>query len=180
MTLGRRLGADEGFTLVELLTTMAISSVVIAFVTGTVIHALRTQDRQVTQVAALNDTKLAFERVTRDIRRADPLRVAALDRIRLDVVGAGGARRTVTYQRSGDALAVTDEGTGQTRTLVGALVPGPRLFDYHLDDGTAVTGEQPLDPQRVESITVRLNVDPTGPANGVSLENRVLVRNAAR
>ena len=178
MTLGRRLRADEGFTLVELLTTMAISSVVVAFVTGTVIHALRTQDRQVDQVAALNDTKLAFERVTRDIRRADPLRVVALDRIRLDVLEAGGVRRTLTYQRSGDALAVTDDATAQTRTLVAGLVPGPPLFLYHLDDGTTVTGEQPLDPRRVSSIVVHLKVDPEGPATGVDLETRVLVRNA--
>ncbi len=178
MTLGRRLGADGGFTLMELLTTMAISSVVVAFVTGTVIHALHAQDRQVDQVAALNDTKLAFERVTRDIRRADPLRVVALDRIRLDVLEAGGVRRTLTYQRSGDALAVTDDATAQTRTLVADLVPGPPLFLYHLDDGTTATGDQPLDPRRVSSIVVHLKADPEGPATGVDLETRVLLRNA--
>ncbi|MBW3548779.1 MAG: prepilin-type N-terminal cleavage/methylation domain-containing protein [Actinobacteria bacterium] len=178
MTLGRRLRADDGFTLVELLTTMAISSVVVAFVTGTVIHALSTQDRQVDQVAALNDTKLAFERVTRDIRRADPLRVVALDRIRLDVLDAGGVRRTLTYERSGDALAVTDDATVGSRTLVADLVPGPPLFRYHLDDGTTATGDPPLDPRRVSSIVVHLKVDPEGPATGVDLETRVLVRNA--
>ncbi len=180
MSRGHRLGAEHGFTLVELLTTMAISGVVAAFVTGTVVHALRSQDRQVAQVAALNDTKLAFERVTRDIRRADPLRVASLDRVRLDVAEAGGVRRTLTYQRSGDALAVTDDASGQTRALVADLVPGPPLFIYHLDDGTAVTGDQPLDPRRVASITVRLPVDPEGPATGVDLATRVVVRNAAR
>lgn len=178
MTLRRRLGPDDGFTLVELLTTMAISSVVVAFVTGTVIHALGVQDRQVTQVAALNDTKLAFERVTRDVRRADPLRVTAVDRIRLDVVDPGGGRRTLTYQRSGDALTVTDDATGQARALVADLVPGPPLFLYHLDDGTTVTGDQPLDPRRVEAVSVHLPVDPEGPATGVDLETRVLVRNA--
>jgi prepilin-type N-terminal cleavage/methylation domain-containing protein len=180
VTAGRRLGADDGFTLVELLTVMAVSSVVVAFVAGTVVHALRTQDRQLDQVAALNDTKLAFERVTRDLRGADPLRVAALDRIRLDVLGAGGVRRTLTYQRSGDALAVTDAATGQTRTLVAGLAPGPPLFRFHLDDGTTVTGEQPLDPRRVRSVTVHLQVDPEGPATGVDLETRVVVRNADR
>ncbi len=180
MSRGDRLGAEHGFTLVELLTTMAISGVVAAFVTGTVVHALRSQDRQLAQVAALNDTKLAFERVTRDIRRADPLRVAALDRIRLDVVETGGVRRTLTYERSGDALVVTDDATGQARTLVGDLVPGPSVFLYHLDDGTTATGDPPLDPRRVSSITVHLQVDPVGPATGVDLDTRVVVRNAAR
>lgn len=178
MTAGRRLGAQDGFTLVELLTVMAVSSVVVAFVTGTVVNALRAQDRQLDQVASLNDTKLAFERVTRDLRAADPLRVAALDRIRLDVVGAGGARRTLTYERSANALVVTDDATGQSRTLVGDLVPGTPLFLFHLDDGSTATGDPPLDPRRVSAVTVHLQVDPPGPATGVDLQTRVLVRNA--
>jgi prepilin-type N-terminal cleavage/methylation domain-containing protein len=179
MTAGRRLGPEDGFTLVELLTVMAVSSVVLAFVTGTVINAVRAQDRQLDQVASLNDTKRAFERVTRDIRGADPLRVAALDRIRLDVVGAGGARRTLTYQRSGDALVVTDDASPESsRNLVGDLVPGTPLFLFHLDDGSAVTGEQSVDPRRVSAVTVHLQVDPPGPATGVDLQTRVLVRNA--
>ena len=81
----RRLQEEAGFTLVELLTVLALSSVVLAFVTGTVVHALQTQRRQLAEVTALDDSKVALERVTRDLRGADPLLQVALDQVRLDV-----------------------------------------------------------------------------------------------
>lgn len=175
---GRRLHGEDGVTLVELLAAMALSAVVMAFVTGTVVDALRSQRRQTAQVAALNDAKLAFERVTRDIRGADPLQVAALDRISLDVQLTDTTVRTVTYERVGNGLVVTEAATGQTRTLVGDLVPGQPLFLFHLSDGSTATGETAVDARSVQSITVRLQVEPPGSGRVVDLTNRVVLRNA--
>lgn len=173
-----RLYGEDGVTLVELLTAMAISSVVLAFVTGTVINALGSQRRQAAQVAALNDAKLAFERVTRDIRRADPLQEAALDRIIVGLHQADATVRSVVYERVGDSLVTTDTGTGQSRTLVGDLVPDQPIFLFHLLDGSTATGETAVDERAVQSITVRLRVDPDGAGRMVDVTNRVLVRNA--
>ncbi|MDQ3981010.1 MAG: type II secretion system GspH family protein [Actinomycetota bacterium] len=177
MSSPRRLRGEDGVTLAELLTVMAVSSVVMGFITATVVNALGTQRRQTAQVAALNDAKLAFERVTRDIRAADPLRVAALDLIRLDVRDAGGTVRTRTYARDGDRMVVTDAATGQTRSLVGDVATDQPLFLFHLADGSTVTGEGTVDPRSVRSVTVQLRVQPeeTGPV--VDLQNRVLLRN---
>ena len=174
-----RLQGEGGFTVVELLVTMAILAVVMAFVTGTVVSALRTQRRQTAQVAALNDAKLAFERVTRDIRRADPLKAAAPDRIILDVRPDGSTVRTVTYERAAgaDSLTATEAATG-ARTLVGDLVAGQPLFLFHLADGSTASGSSALDLRSVLSITVRLQVEPTGAGRVVDLTNRVLLRNA--
>jgi len=178
MTVRRRPGGEDGVSLVELLTVMAVSSVVLAFVTGTIVNALRSQRRQASQVAALNDSKLAFERVTRDIRGAD-LKVAELDRVRLDVRGAGGTVvRTVTYERAGDALVATDAATGQKRTLVGELAPGQPLFLFHLVDGSTVTGAEAVNLRSVQSVTVRLQVEPKGAGRVVDLTNRVRMRNS--
>lgn len=177
MSERRRLAGDDGVSLVELLTVMAVLSVVMAFITGTVVNALGAQRRQTAQVAALNDAKLAFERVTRDIRAADPLKVAAPDLVRLDLRDADGTVRTLTYQRDGDRLVVTDAATGQTRTLVGGLAPQP-LFAYHLVDGSTVSGEGGLDPRLVHSVTVHLRVEPGAGAQALDLASRVLVRNA--
>ena len=180
MTDRRRGAGEDGVTLVELLTVMAVLAVVLAFVGGTIVHALGAQRQQTAQVAALNDSKLAFERVTRDIRAADPLRVAALDRVRLDVRQAGITTRTVTYQRDGNRLLVTDAATGEARALVGDLAAGWPLFLFHLVDGSTVTGEAALNPRLVRSITVQLRVEPDGAGRVVDLTNRVLVRNAER
>jgi uncharacterized protein (TIGR02599 family) len=176
-TGGQRLRGEDGFTLVELLSAMAVSAVVLAFVTGTVVNALRSQRRQTAQVAALNDAKLAFERVTRDIRAADPLQVAALDRITIDVREAEATVRTVTYERAGDSLVATNPSTGQTRTLVAELAAGQPLFLFHLADGSTATGETVLNPRSVQSITVRLQVEPKGAGRVVDLANRVVLRN---
>lgn len=175
----RRLEGEDGVTLAELLAVIGVLGVVLAFVTGAVVHALGSQRRQSAQVAALNDAKLAFERVTRDIRAADPLRVAAFDRVTLDVRLAAAAVRTVTYERAGDGLVTTDAATGQARTLVGDLAPGQPLFLFHLADGSTATGEAALDPRSIRSVTVRLQVEPHGAGRVVDLADRVVVRNAA-
>lgn len=173
----RRLAGEDGVTLVELLVAMAISSVVLAFVGGTVVSALRTQSRQTAQIAALNDAKLAFERVTRDIRAADPLQVAALDRISVDLPLVDATIRAVTYERVGDDLVATEAATGP-RTLVSDLVAGQPLFLFHFADGSTATGASAIDPRSVLSITVRLQVEPKGAGRVVDLTNRVLLRNA--
>lgn len=174
---GQRLQGEDGVTLVELLMVMAVSAVVLAFLTGTIVDALRSQRRQAAQVAALNDAKLAFERVTRDVRGADPLQVAALDRITLDVREAGAVVRTVTYERAGNSLVATDTATGGTRTLVGELADGQPLFLFHLTDGSTASGATALNPRSVQSITVRLQVEPKGAGRVVDLANRVVMRN---
>ena len=172
----RRLRGEDGVTLVELLTAMMVSSVVMAFIAGTVISALAAQRRQTAQVAALNEAKLAFERVTRDIRGADPLQVAAIDRIRLDVQLEDATIRTVTYERVVNGLVATEAATGQARTLVGDLAAGQALFLFHLADGSTTTAA--LDPRSVESVTFRLQVEPPGAGRVVDLVNRVVLRNA--
>ncbi|MDQ4069528.1 MAG: type II secretion system GspH family protein [Actinomycetota bacterium] len=175
---GHRLRGEDGTTLVELLTVMAVSAVVLAFVTGTVVDAMRSQRRQTVQVLALNDAKLAFERVTRDIRAADPLRAVAPDSITLDVRRADAAARTVTYERAGDSLAATEAASASSRSLVDDLAPGLPLFVFHLFDGSTATGGTSLDPGLVESVTVRLRVEPAGAGRVLDLANRVAIRNA--
>lgn len=177
MSGSRRVGGEDGVTLVELLTAMTVSAVVLGVVTGTIVDALRSERRQRAQVAALNDAKLAFERVTRDIRAADPLRSAAPDRVTLDVRGPGGTVRTVSYQREDDRL-VADDGSGRRRALVGDLAADRPLFLFHLFDGSTVVGDEQVEAVEVRAITVQLRVEPPGGGNGLDLTNRVALRNA--
>lgn len=174
-----RLQGEDGVTLVELLVAITLSSVIMAVVAGTVVSALRSQHRQTAQVAALNEAKLAFERVTRDIRGADPLQDAGPDRISLDLRLADDTVRTVTYERASGAtsLTATEAATG-SRTLVRDLVPGQPVFLFHLADGSTDTGASVLDLRSVMSITVRLQVEPDGAGRVVDLTNRVVLRNA--
>ncbi len=173
----RRLRGEDGFALVELLAAIGVSAVVLAFIMGTVVDALRAQRRQTTQVAALNDARLAFERATNDIRAANPLRQVASDRVELDVRDGSAAVRTVRYERIGQGLVFTNVTTGTSRTLVSGLATQP-LFVFHLSDGSTAPGDAAVDASVVRSVTVRLRVAPTSVGRVVDLENRVLVRNA--
>lgn len=172
----RRCRGEDGVTLVELLTAMGVSALVLAVVAGAVIQALATQRRQSSQVSALNDAKIAFERITRDIRGADPLQVTALDRVTLASRLADTTVRAVTYERVGTTLVATDSTVGVPRTLLAGMVPDRPVFLFHLLDGS--TAEQAPDPGAVRSVTVRLHVKPAGGGPDVNLENRVVVRNA--
>lgn len=174
-----RLRGEDGVTLVELLTAMAIAAVVLAFVTGTVVNALAAQRRQVRQIAALNNAKLTFERVTRDIRAADPLREAAPDRITLNLPQADATVRTMTYERVGESLVARNAATADSRTLLDDLAPDQPLFLFHLADGSTTTGDSAVDARAVRSVTVRLRLDTGGPGRMVDLANRVVMRNAA-
>ncbi len=175
----RPLRGEDGAALVELLAAIGISAVVLAFVTGTVVDALRAQRRQSAQVAALNDAKVAFERITRDIRGADPLRSVAPARITLDIVRPGDdAGRTVAYERVDDRLVMTDGTGAQPRALARDLAPSPPLFLFHLADGTTAPAVSTLDPRSVHAVTVHLRLEPRGAGRVVDLESRVVVRNS--
>lgn len=178
MTWRRRVDEEDGVSLVELLTAMAVSAVVLAFVSATVINALRSQERQRVQVAALAEAKIAFERVTRELRTADPLRLAEPERVRLDTGTGGGPLRTLTYQRVSDRLVSTDAATGEVTTLATDLAPDQPPFSFHLFDGSTVNSSPVVDTRSVESITVRLRLEPEGATRPIDLENRVLLRNA--
>jgi prepilin-type N-terminal cleavage/methylation domain-containing protein len=172
-----RLAGTAGFTLVELLAAVAVSLVVVGVVTGTVIQGLQTQRRQVDQVEALNAAKLAFERVTRDLRAADPLLIAEPDRVRVGILRAG-ASSVVTYWREGDRL-LARTGTGEASLLVDGVVPAADpVFAFHLFDGTDVGGSAVADPRRVRSVTVTLRVERPWAGAVVNLDTRVLLRNA--
>lgn len=170
---------EGGFTLVELLTAISVSLVVMGVVTGVVVNAVQTQRRQVAQVDALNAAKVAFERITRDVRAADPLRVAEPNRVRMDVERDGRVR-TVTYRLVDGRVLAEDGANADPRALVDGVVPdGSRpLFTFHLFDGTEVSGEAVADPRMVHSITVALRVLRPEAGEVVDLENRVLIRNA--
>lgn len=170
---------EGGFTLVELLTAISVSLVVMGVVTGVVVNAVQTQRRQVAQVDALSAAKIAFERITRDVRAADPLRVAEPDRVRMDVERDGNAR-TVTYRLEDARVVVEDGADANPRDLVDGVVPDESrpLFTFHLFDGTEVRGEAVADPRMVRSITVALRVERPEAGEVVDLDNRVLIRNA--
>jgi prepilin-type N-terminal cleavage/methylation domain-containing protein len=64
---------DSGMTLIELLVTMVLMGVIGSVVTAGVVTSMRDQRRAQSRLDAVTTTQRALERVTKDIRAADPL-----------------------------------------------------------------------------------------------------------
>jgi prepilin-type N-terminal cleavage/methylation domain-containing protein len=103
--LRRRLGAQDGFSLVELLVVMAVFGIVAAIATGSVVQSLRVHREQSERVEQLNRTRVALERVTREIRGANPVLTAEANLLELRTQRAN-QWRTITIRvatRAGEA-----------------------------------------------------------------------------
>ncbi len=153
---------DHGFTLVELLVVMTILTIIGGLVVGTVVNAFEQERRTTSRVHAMNDAKLALERITADVRAADPLHTT--EETLLEATVHRGEERLVSYElgtNNGDpALIVSEDvdGTVTTRPLVTGLASDGLVFEYV--DGENEEVSEPSDVRRVQiSVTVEVGPD---------------------
>jgi prepilin-type N-terminal cleavage/methylation domain-containing protein len=146
--LSPRLRSEAAFTLVELLVVMVILGVVGGIATTAVVTTLQSASNTQSRVVALNELENALQRITRDLRVADPLQLSpdASDSdfavfetdLGADITTASG-QESVRYRLVGDPAAgpqrLVREDTGQTLvTLVDN--GGEPVFEYLRFDGT--------------------------------------------
>ena len=172
-TLRQRLGLaqeQDGLSLVEVLVTIFLTSIILTIAGSGIVSALQSQARQVETIDALNDSKMAFERMMRDLRGADPLFAATGSSVTLEIERGAESHR-MTYTLAGNVLTVTDEnfdtGTTSSRALLDnvSIPAGATLFTYYSRYGAVVTGSTPGEVGRV---TARLVV--SLPQNDASLD----------
>ena len=193
----RFLHREDGFTVIELLVTMVLLGVVMAIATASVITALQSQRRQVDQTYRLNDAKVAFERVTRDLRAANPLLAADDDEVRLQIT-VDDLRRTVTYTAEpspagGQLLRLTEQREDLSTTpatnlgvidrvvLDRIMLPaGTPLFTFTNAAAEALpcTPSTPINASDVWSATIRLRLEPREHSSPIELDSTSHLRNA--
>lgn len=188
--MDRRSTPQDGYSLVELLVVIGIFTVIGSITLGIMLSAFRTQRTQVDHVDALNRAKVAIERVTRDVRGANPIDVAEDDAIEITLVegGASSTRAWVLETVSGSrnlyrctsTLATCSSATGQLVASGLSADVGYQLFTYLDTDGNALVGF-PLttsDRESVTDVVVTLRVPRAQGADPVELSNSIRLRNA--
>ena len=177
----RRNAHDErGFTLVEVLVAIVIAAIVGGLTVGFVARSAEQERSTTSHVLTLNEAKTALERLTRDVRAADPIVAAADDALTVVVRNEGSSRcrrwsvvddMTLTVQtQAEDTSDDSDrcdgvEDAGKQSQLHGLTTTS--IFEYRPEDA-------------VEEIsTVRIDLEmATGEGNTVDLHDEVTVRNA--
>jgi prepilin-type N-terminal cleavage/methylation domain-containing protein len=143
---GRRVradqGSDAGVTLVELLVSIILLGIVGAISSAAIITATRTQQATTGLVEARTEAARVVERVSRDLRAANPLRVAEATSVTVDTLRGGTCERR-RYYVGADArmmLDVSRFASGTACNVVGAN-PGSVTTSSIADD---VTGSNPM------------------------------------
>jgi prepilin-type N-terminal cleavage/methylation domain-containing protein len=167
--LGRREGSEAGFTLVEMMVVIMLLSVVGSIVMGVLVNSMRQAAKQDDRTRTLNEAKVAMERVTREIRGANEIKLNEEKKLQFELRfedARGSVVRTTTLEvvPVGDDtwLRQTDvdyiETTKLTeaprvRKVLGGLEIGrsQAFFCYGAGDGL---------PVRLGAATVPLASDP--------------------
>lgn len=180
-----RADADAGFTLVELLTVITIVLVLGGVVLTSVVQALGITTTTTDRVEALSSLQRAHERMSRNIRAANPIDVATATSLTLNVY-TGGDRLLTTYELVGDAViqttatyspagAATASSTTTATVIDGLDMAGVTLFSYQGAGGPWV----PTDGMR-QIRTVQIALQATlRDAPSLPLTTGVQIRNHA-
>jgi prepilin-type N-terminal cleavage/methylation domain-containing protein len=190
----QRWQQEDGVSLIEVLVGVVIMAVAMSIASTAAVHAMRVQRRQIGEVDAMNRARVTMERLTREVRAANPLLAASADGTSLSVQVtrpvAGFNRKITTYTLVGTTLQMSGQlintTTSATQTLPTTTVltglqlnPGEKLFSYVLTDGNPPTPTSDLRMYHSVTITLRLAMPQVSSTSTVRLTDTVTFRNAA-
>lgn len=122
------LRQEDGVTLTETLITLLLMGIVGAVVVLSLVQGSRTSARSRERAEAVSELQLAMERISREVRAADPLVVAEADEISMDVNRAGQVLR-LAYALSADDLVETRSVGG---VVTGTTTLAEDVVDFSL------------------------------------------------
>jgi prepilin-type N-terminal cleavage/methylation domain-containing protein len=172
---------EEGFTLVELLVVMVLLGIVGGIVVNAVTVALRSASHTTARITAQHELEVALQRISRDLRAADPLVLSTTGDWETDLgaeIDRSGSRRVVRFTLTAveGQQNVMQIDTGQT--LITEVDNGTEPIFRYLDavgdpvECPVTCNESYLGTSQVE---VKLVRDIPG-GSSLSAETRVAVR----
>jgi prepilin-type N-terminal cleavage/methylation domain-containing protein len=196
----RRLRADDGFTLTELMVTIVLVSVLMAFVLATMTRLYGTVTDNDVRTQSLNTASTAMDAITRQIRTAISVEEAGggvqyaeatPSRVTVYTLSGTDAKKvTFTVDAQGrlvqdtvlpdaadcDSKCTYTKNAATTRVLATSVRNQAALFEYRLADTTWVATAADFDTRaKIRAVRVRLEVLTNGNRKvaPVSLDNTV-------
>lgn len=180
---------EDGFTLVELMLVLVLLVVVSAIVVGPVTAAMRSTAAQEVNGAVQADARRGLERLTQDLRDADPLLEAAGDHVSFRVpsgpgpvlehtwefAAAGGGGADLVVRRDVKDASGAIISTSEQRVATG-LDPAESEFVYRAADGSELASPAASSEVRTVEVVLVLTTRPASPDFRVS--DTVTLRNA--
>ena len=165
---------NQGFTLIEIVTTTAITGIVAVILGVPLMEGIKTRNRFNARQEILSDARSAIEIVTRDIRvmsktgSAPDLSTAAVSQIDFG---------TMSYRLSGTTLQRSGDSGSTYKTMLEDV--STLTFSYEDEDGGSLSS-LPLSSGDRDSVR-RVQVDITVTRNGeeLSLRSRAYLRTFA-
>lgn len=180
---------DDGFTLVELLVVMSLSMIIGTIVVSSVVRSMQASVAATARIEALNNLEVGMERISRQIRAADPIMSATDDSITVTTyddtsraiyayaLTPDRTQLDVTVTRFADFTSTTPVSTGTTPLLFDLDPTAAAPFVYTDAAGTTwpTDGSQPA----ADIVAVRFGFTRLLPRDGgtVDLTSSVYLRN---
>ena len=175
----RRMHDESGFSLVELLVAMVLMGIVGVMLLGAVIQGNRSTARAQERSEAITDLQLVMERLSRELRAADPITLGQGAAVEMDIVRDGQTRH-LRYALTGGALVETrGSGAAAPTTVLATQVTSFEL-DYLDITGQAISAPvAAADLGRI--VRVQVHIERFIPAVGapIEVETTVHLRNAS-
>lgn len=174
---------EDGFTLVELLMTLALSLLVAAAALGLLEAARPATDRELMRQAAIGEGRAGLERMVREIRGADSVNATSGTLMDFNGRTLAGQRRIV-YQCDDSSLVQGLRRCTRYEGAVGGTVSGAQIVIDRLVNGTTSQPVFTFMPDRIRPTEVKVAVvlpsraeSPVGYNHRVSLYDTAFLRN---
>jgi type II secretory pathway component PulJ len=157
-----RLDREDGVTVVELMVTVAVMAIVVAAVMSVWLRGQTESNTVNARSNDLNDTRLAMQLMTKDLRQAAAVHTDTASTIDVDTY-VNGVKHRIAYTASGSNLTRSVDGVNAQRLL--SNLANTNLFTYSFVGST------------LHQITILLTVNTSSHEGTLDLQSEVETRN---
>lgn len=185
LQLNKKIKDDVGFTLIELIITVALIFLVVSAVSATFIIAINTSGDVIDVITSVKDSRLIIYRISRDIREAVEISEAESDSVTFrSFMYTGNDYEVINYYLASDDGHYTlyrKEGDGAPRAVASKIINN-NVFTYYTgvdepENGMGSVSAEELDSIKI--IKIDLSVDQSGSATDrtMDLKTQIALRN---